>query len=150
MVDGVNGFRGASGAAGAQPRYVRQITLPAAGRAPGLARLAIREALALYQLAHLAEAALLLVSELVTNSIQHANTGVALRLEITETWLRIEVHDAEPRAPQPRTPDELDESGFGLVIVEALATQWGVYATAAGKAVWAELPTALLVIRVAR
>lgn len=150
MVDGVNGSRGSSGAAGAQPWYVRQITLPAADRAPGVARLATREALALYQMAHLAETALLLVSELVTNSVRHANTGVALRLEITERWLRIEVHDAEPHAPRPRTPDVLDESGFGLVIVDALATQWGVYATAAGKAVWAELLTALLIIRRAR
>jgi anti-sigma regulatory factor (Ser/Thr protein kinase) len=139
----VDGSRGRPGAAGAQPWYVRQITLPAADQAPGLARLATREALALYQMAHVAETALLLVSELVTNSVRHASTGVALRLEITETWLRIEVHDAEPRGPQLRTPGVLDESGFGLVIVDALATKWGVYETAAGKAVWAELLRAL-------
>jgi hypothetical protein len=33
----------------------------------------------------------------------------------------------------------LDESGFGFVIVDALADKWGVRETPAGKAVWAEL-----------
>ena len=36
-------------------------------------------------------------------------------------------------------PAGLDESGFGFVIVDALATKWGVSNTATGKAVWAEL-----------
>jgi anti-sigma regulatory factor (Ser/Thr protein kinase) len=117
----------------------RRIVLPPAGRAAGLARLATRDVLAAWQLAGLADTAVLLVSELVTNSVRHACTSLALCLEIAGTSLRIEVHDHDPRRPQPRTPDGLEESGFGLVLVDALASKWGVYGTATGKAVWAEL-----------
>jgi serine/threonine-protein kinase RsbW len=121
---------------------VQQITLPAAAQAAGLARQATREALASWRAAPLEETAVLLVSELVTNSVRHArSTGplLALRLESSGTCLRIEVHDGDSRWPQPGTPTGLDESGFGLVLVNALADRWGFRQTAAGKAVWAEL-----------
>jgi len=118
--------------------------LAATAQAPGLARQATHEALAAWQVAHLEETALLLVSELVTNAVRHARTGgtaVVLRLEAAGSWLRIEVHDADPRMPQPRTPDRLDESGFGFVLLDALADRWGVREATIGKAVWAELDT---------
>ena len=118
--------------------------LAATAQAPGLARQATHEALAAWQVAHLEETALLLVSELVTNAVRHARTGgtaVVLRLETAGSWLRIEVHDADPRMPQPRTPDRLDESGFGFVLLDALADKWGVREATIGKAVWVELDT---------
>jgi serine/threonine-protein kinase RsbW len=121
---------------------VRQVTLPAAEPAAGLARQATREAVAAWQLGELADAAVLLVSELVTNAVQHAApgpSGTVLRLEYGGSWLRIEVHDASPHVPEPRIPDWLDESGFGLMLVDALAAKWGVQQTTQGKAVWAEL-----------
>ena len=124
------------------PRRAWRMTLPPAGQAAGMARRGTRETLALWDSSHLAETAILLVSELVGNAVRHASTGrlaLELRLEITGTWLRIEVLDADPRPPQPRTPAELDESGFGFVLVEALADKWGVCTTSTGKAVWAEL-----------
>ena len=125
-----------------EPPCAWQATLPAAERSPGLARRVARDALASWQLTYLTDTALLLISELVTNAVLHARTGgsgVTLHLEVRETWLRIEVHDADLRGPEPRMPSTLDESGFGFVIVEALADKWGVRETAAGKAVWAEL-----------
>ena len=118
------------------------MTLAATARAVGLARQATHEALASWQLAHLEETAVLLVSELVTNAVRHARTGgsmLVLRLESAGSWLRIEVHDADPRVPEPRTPDKLDGSGFGFVLIEALADKWGVRKATIGKAVWAEL-----------
>ena len=118
--------------------------LAATAQAPGLARQATHEALAAWQVPHLEETAMLLVSELVTNAVRHARTGgtaVVLRLETAGSWLRIEVHDADPRMPRPRTPDPLDESGFGFVLLEALADKWGVREATIGKAVWAELDT---------
>ena len=121
-----------------------EMTLPAAGYAPGLARQATREVLASWHVAHLEETAVLFVSELVTNAVRHACTGgslLVLRLEAGGTLLRIEVHDADPQWPRPGIPAGLDESGFGFVIVDALASTWGVSNTAAGKAVWAELDT---------
>ena len=122
----------------------RQVALASAVRAPGVARQATHEALASWRLAYLEDAAVLLVSELVTNAVRHARTGgsvLALRLETAGPWLRIEVHDADPRLPEPRTPAGDDESGFGFVLIEALADKWGVRETTVGKAIWAELDT---------
>ena len=113
-------------------------------QAVGLARQATHEALAAWRMADLEETAVLLVSELVTNAVRHARTGgsaLVLRLETGGTWLRIEVHDADPRWPEPRTPDRFDGSGFGFVLIEALADKWGVREATIGKAVWVELDT---------
>ena len=127
-----------------EPRQARWMTLPAAAPAAGLARRATREALVSWTLGHLEETAALLVSELVGNAVRHARAGamaLELRLETSNDRLRIEVHDADPHPPQPRTPAELDESGFGFVLIQALADRWGVRETANGKAVWVELNT---------
>lgn len=67
------------------------------------------------------------------------SSTIMLRLAVTPATLRIEVIDADPRWPRPRQPAGLDESGFGFVLVAALARSWGLRDTAAGKAVWAEL-----------
>ena len=122
-------------------RWNLQMTLPTANHAVRMARQATRDALATWRLAYLEETAVLLVSELVTNAVRHARGGdeVTLVLQTAGTWLRIEVTDADPRWPQPRIPAEFDGSGFGLVLVDALAGKWGVRETATGKAVWAEL-----------
>ena len=122
-------------------RHMIRLALPAVPAAVRLARRATRDALAAWQLSGLEETAVLLVSELVTNAVRHAKNTGAIRLELTGTgtWLRMEVQDADPQWPQPRTPVGCDESGFGFVLVDALAAQWGVRETPAGKAVWAEL-----------
>lgn len=122
----------------------RRLSLPASAPAAGLARRATYEALRSWGVAHLQETALLLVSELVTNAVQHSRMGsstIMLRLGLTPAALRIEVIDADPRWPRPRQPAGLDESGFGFVLVAALARSWGLRDTPAGKAVWAELDT---------
>ena len=118
------------------------MTLPATGRAPGLAREATRDVLSTWHLAHLEETVLLLVSELVTNVVRHARASalaMALWLEPEGTSLLIEVYDADPHEPRPRMPGTLEEGGFGFVLIEALAGKWGVRQTETGKAVWVEL-----------
>lgn len=127
---------------------MRQIMLPAQGESAGLARAAVRRTLAYWGLGGLTEDAVLLVSELVGNAVCHARHDAAqlggatlvLSLTCAGPALRIEVRDTDPRPPQPREPGSLDESGFGFVIVDALASNWGVYQAEPGKAVWAELP----------
>lgn len=120
---------------------VIQITLPPAAEAARLARQHTRDALARWNLEALTETATLLVSELVGNVVRHASTGTGPHLRITAgRRLRIAVTDADPRPPQPRQPiGSLEESGFGFVLVDALATRWGVDTTTTGKTVWIEL-----------
>jgi serine/threonine-protein kinase RsbW len=115
--------------------------LPVHALAVRLARHATQDTLASWGLDHLEETAALLVSELVSNAVRHARTGPVLKLGLAAcgTYLRMEVVDANPDPPLPRTPAVLDESGFGFVLIEALADKWGVRETATGKGVWAEL-----------
>jgi len=118
------------------------VILPATGRAAGLARQAARDALAAWRVAHLEETAVLLVSELVGNVLRHARArtlAMAMYLDLEVASLLIEVHDTDGREPRPRTPGTLEESGFGFVLIEALAGKWGVRQTEIGKAVWVEL-----------
>ena len=119
------------------------LTLPAVSHSVRLSRYATRAVLTAWQLAHVDEAASLLVSELVTNAVRHARgiDVVTVNLRAGRTWLRIEVQDTDRHWPQPRIPGRYDESGFGFILVDALASNWGVRETEAGKAVWAELDT---------
>jgi anti-sigma regulatory factor (Ser/Thr protein kinase) len=109
-----------------------------------MARRRVRDVLASWGLGHLHDTAVLLVSELVGNAVRHTHdggSGLELRLEAAGTWFRIEVTDCDPMLPRPRSPSGMDESGFGFVLVEALADKWGVRETVGGKAVWIELST---------
>jgi len=84
--------------------------------------------------------AALVVSELVTNAVTHAQSSCELRLRLSGGVLRIEVADAGKGTPDPLAPDAGDEHGRGLLIVSALSTAWGVQNGLDGrKIVWAEL-----------
>jgi anti-sigma regulatory factor (Ser/Thr protein kinase) len=127
-----------------EPRDARQVMLPSALCAAGLARQQVRAALASWGLGQLEDTAVLLATELVGNAVRHARHGgneLTLRIADTRAWLRIDVSDKDPRPPQPHLPAELDESGFGLVLVEGLAAKWGVDQATEGKTVWIELAT---------
>ncbi|MFI7315708.1 ATP-binding protein [Streptomyces venezuelae] len=68
----------------------------------------------------------LAVSELVTNAVQHAEgTPVGLRIWRAAHELRIEVTDGSPMPARPRRAGEADESGRGLLLVAAIAKEWG-------------------------
>ena len=119
------------------------MTLPAVSHSVRLSRHATHAALTAWQLGHVDEAATLLVSELVTNVVRHARGTdvVTVDLHAGQAWLRIEVQDTDRHWPQPRIPGRHDDSGFGFILVDALASNWGVRETETGKAVWAELDT---------
>src|SRR5579884_2597895 len=83
-----------------------------------------------------AELAELLVSELVTNAVAHARTGVAIQCVPTRAGIRVVVRDGSADLPSPRHPDPWDERGRGLLLVETLASRWGTQSVApCGKAV---------------
>ena len=117
------------------------MTLSAEDHSVRLARHAAHVVLSVWELAHMEETAVLIVSELVTNAVRHARETdvVEVDLHVTRTCLRIEIQDSDRHWPQPRIPGGFEESGFGFVLVDALADKWGVRETTAGKAVWAEL-----------
>ena len=82
----------------------------------------------------------MVVSELVTNAVIHAGTTVAVRIHLLDDGgVRVEVADSRSWPPVPRqlVPDSV--GGRGLVLVEALANDWGVDPTPEGKVVWAEI-----------
>ena len=85
----------------------------------------------------------LLVSELVTNSVQHAKVGpddsIRLRLAIGGESVRVEIADDGPGFdPPPDTGDTERERGWGLFFVAQLASRWGVDADC----VWFEIDRA--------
>lgn len=87
-----------------------------------------------------ADEARLLVSEVLTNAVQHGEGPIRLRLSLTEDELTVEVTDRGPGAPRRRHAGKADESGRGLELVDSLATAWGTRPAADGKTVWFTLP----------
>lgn len=86
----------------------------------------------------------LLVSELVTNALRHAEMGdddrIVLAVEVRSDAVRVEVRDPgsgfEPPAQVSKEPDA--GAGWGLYLVSTLADRWGVE-TGGATRVWFEL-----------
>jgi anti-sigma regulatory factor (Ser/Thr protein kinase) len=73
----------------------------------------------------------LLVSELVTNSVRHADMPppgrVSLEVSVDERKIHVEVQDSGPGfEPHPRREGQSKGGGWGLYLVERLADRWGV------------------------
>ena len=75
----------------------------------------------------------LLVSELVANSVRHANGlgrrgYVRLKVFASDRVVRVEVTDEGPGFDRAalRNPSPDDPSGRGLYLVDQIATSWGV------------------------
>jgi serine/threonine-protein kinase RsbW len=91
------------------------------------------------------DSALLLLSELVTNSVRHSHAptaeGVMARLQLTRAMLRLEVEDSgHDGAIAARPPNGQNGGGLGLHIVQTLSDRWGVERSAhSGTRVWAQL-----------
>jgi anti-sigma regulatory factor (Ser/Thr protein kinase) len=93
----------------------------------------------------------LLVSELVTNAVKHARATSTLTLAVATGMIEVGVTDTAPSrrvVPVQRdltargsTP-VISESGRGLMIVQALAADWGVTPIGRGKQVWFRRPVA--------
>jgi anti-sigma regulatory factor (Ser/Thr protein kinase) len=111
--------------------------LPAAPEAAGAARrLLIREGLD----PDLDHTVCLLVSEVVTNAIRHAGMDdrqrIVLAARLTDNWARVEVRDPGPGFD----PDvRHGANGFGLRMLDMLASRWGVDRDGDATRVWFEI-----------
>ncbi|MFF7352420.1 MULTISPECIES: ATP-binding SpoIIE family protein phosphatase [Streptomyces] len=102
------------------------------------ARREVRAQLLGWGLPQAVETAELLVSEVVTNAVRHAQSEpVGLRVVRTDALL-FEVTDDEPGLPAMLSAGPGDESGRGLRVVSRLAREWGASATGHRKTVWFE------------
>ncbi|MFL6110173.1 MAG: SpoIIE family protein phosphatase [Catenulispora sp.] len=109
---------------------------PMAARA---ARRFVTATLAEWELEHLTDDVLSVVTEMVTNATQHAATTSQLALRSHPGRLMVEVADCDGRIPRPAVTQVMDERHRGLLIVGQLSRRWGVRPTERGKIVWAEM-----------
>ncbi|MFB7175231.1 ATP-binding protein [Streptomyces sp. NPDC056254] len=81
----------------------------------------------------------LLCSEIIANAVRHTTGPSTVTVLWTGTRLRVEVTDTAPELPFPRGCTHHAESGRGLMLIAAIATDWGTTPTPTGKAVWFEM-----------
>lgn len=74
------------------------------------------------------QAALLIVSELVTNAIRHSCGPQEMRIRWDGYQMTLEVDDDTPGIPQIRPVGERGETGgFGMDLIDQLADSWGTH-----------------------
>lgn len=95
----------------------------------------------------LSDTVALLVAELAANAVLHGRVpGRDVELRLVYAYgtgvVRVEISDTHEARPDPAAvprPDPDADGGRGLLIVEALASRWGVSdRVGPGKTVWAE------------
>ncbi|TJZ52909.1 ATP-binding protein [Streptomyces piniterrae] len=150
----------------AYERWAYSFHLPHSPRSVRVARLALRAVLDGHGMTELADTAVLLTSEMVTNSYRYAPDGpTRVRVRgLAESRLRVSVWDSNPVIPTPfdqppsscahgtvaaRAAEAATEEthGRGLLLVQLCADDWGGYAYgqhpsgtgSTGKFLWYEL-----------
>jgi hypothetical protein len=113
--------------------------------APSLARDMVGDGCRSWDLPHLLHPGRLVLSELVTNAVEHATETVTVVVSPRGSALHLAVSDDNPAFPRlldltpPRRGLPLNERGRGLRAVAATASAWGTLRIPAGKLVWALL-----------
>ena len=119
---------------------IGRLALPPEVASVTRARHYVRDALAGIGAPDCADDAQLAVSELIANAVKHARTPVVLELARDDRHLTVTVADGERELASQVQQHALAESGRGLRIVAAVATEWGVERRDDGKALWFRLP----------
>jgi anti-sigma regulatory factor (Ser/Thr protein kinase) len=113
---------------------------PTAGSVP-VSRHLVLELLRAWDVPHDREDAALLVTELVSNVVDHVGGEAVLTLEVgvSEDWLRIAVVDGSSVRPVVHELSLDRPRGRGMRMVQAIADRWGAEDHRGGKRVWLEL-----------
>jgi anti-sigma regulatory factor (Ser/Thr protein kinase) len=101
----------------------------------------VSAALNTWGIGEMAEVGTLIVSELVGNAVRHTPCRlirVSVR-RVTNDLVRIGVTDKSHALPKMGPVAGGDETGRGLVLIDALSHRWGYDQMRWGKTVWAEL-----------
>jgi anti-sigma regulatory factor (Ser/Thr protein kinase) len=131
----------------AEPLPACRFSLKASAQAAAEARGQLYTLVSVWGMAVDVDVLVLLASELITNAVTHAEEragagAISVCVRCLRGELRVEVHDGSHDLP-PSVPLKVDddaETGRGLLLVDALATEWGFYRTPGGKAVYFTLP----------
>jgi anti-sigma regulatory factor (Ser/Thr protein kinase) len=83
--------------------------------------------------------ALLVMSELIVNAVEHGSPPVRAWVDCRSGVLRLEVSDGSAVEPQLSTPGVDAESGRGVALVAVVSSAWGVRPGPGGKTVWCDL-----------
>ncbi|WP_275561952.1 ATP-binding protein [Streptomyces sp. 5-6(2022)] len=117
-------------------------TMRRAPESAGVARKLVRTALAAWGQEDRIEDAALVITELVSNAVDHARLE-SIRVVVTrpsEKLVRLGVVDRSRNVPYVRTDSNGDNTrGRGLLLVDALTDRWGTDRYRWGKQVWGEL-----------
>jgi hypothetical protein len=117
--------------------HQRRVRLTREPSSAAEARSQVREVIRAWKVPVDPDIAILLTSDLVTNTITHGDgETVTLAIRCSRGRLRVDVYDS-PRSVPVQADGPVDaEIGRGLVLVAALSTEWGSFRTPAGKAVY--------------
>jgi anti-sigma regulatory factor (Ser/Thr protein kinase) len=82
----------------------------------------------------------IMVSELVANGVRHGSAAqgseIAVTVELGDRELTVDVRDPGPRFLPRAMPAPRDGSGWGLFLVDRLATSWGISNDVGSTHVW--------------
>ena len=84
----------------------------------------------------------LLTSELVANAVVHGPSDgtILLSASLLDGRFEVAVTDESPLIPVVRHGDPMDEGGRGMMLVDLMATEWGVRSEGdASKCVWFQI-----------
>jgi anti-sigma regulatory factor (Ser/Thr protein kinase) len=114
--------------------------LPSDPQAVSTARALTRDTLAKWGLHDEIDDVVLVVSEVVTNAVVHAEAPIELALQKHGRSVRGAVSDRSVSRPQLVTAGADQLSGRGMAIVQAMTSRWGTQLLPehGGKAVWFE------------
>jgi anti-sigma regulatory factor (Ser/Thr protein kinase) len=119
--------------------------LPPSRSSVPTARHVLLELLRAWEVPHDLDDAALLVTELVSNVLDHVGGEATLtvELEFSGDWLRIGVVDGSAVRPVVQELDNARPRGRGLRMLQLIASRWGSDEVGDGKRVWFELSPGL-------